>query len=989
MKKIRNLCFSILMTLVLLLSGIPLAGLSPSAFADSGTLEIRSREDWLAFVKNCTLDSYSKDLTVELKSDINLYSIEDPCVPVFCGQFLGNGHTISGFFTDVKADRTGLFRVLEEKAVVKNLNVSAFLKTDGERKGTGILCGENKGTIRSCSASGTLEGYEMAGAIAGINLGTITDCSSNTELSATLRSGGIAGQNDGTIKNCTNNGTINIEANETATDIGGITGKNTSVIINCTNNGEIGYLHTGYNVGGIAGISSGFINECENRADISGRRDVGGIAGQMEPSFRLEYGKNALKLLENSTDGLTANLSKAAGQIQKAINNGADGLTGTLGLITAFSQNLSAEVEGLFSGLTWVDTAKGHVNAIRTALQSIRDHMPGGQSSKVTQIIHEIEDILKQFDVSDTSTWPDLIDELSSYLSQLSFSLDDLAWVSEDFSTISGSFKSLVATVTTGLQSFGTDSVSVFEDASTRLAEIITSANAFLEQAKGDVGIARGGIEESLSSIKALQESVTDVLNGKTSTEKDISSQIKKQENGMITSCTNSAAVQSDYSAGGITGNLSKELSIDQEEDPNASLTNMLFTDTTLFIRATVYDCKNTGELNVKYDYVGGILGYGSRGSVISCESSSNLEAGNDYCGGIAGVFRGTIKKSASIGRFKGDSYVGGIAGDANIINRCRAVPTIDSEGAYLGGIAGNLVKGKKNLFASETLGGVNGISYAKTAKPLKYEELITKKFVPDSLKKLTLRFEQDGVLLKEFPVSYGGSFDAIPDVKPADGKYWCWDEFEASDIRFSQTVDGEWKNLITTIATGEYVPTFLAEGLFDDTAGLKITRHPETEAQYAEEDAPEAPSAYTLELTGSGNYADTDLLRVRFFAEHDGRLLQTEGNETRELSYQRDGRYIVFDLKDGGSFVFIPQAEKNMNRIWFVVGGAVLVLIIVIVIVLIVRKKKKKAADAGSAADDSSKNADDPETAEDSIPNAADDTAEDTVSEESPDNTL
>lgn len=45
----------------------------------------------------------------------------------------------------------------------------------------------------------------------------------------------------------------------------------------------MGYPHTGYNVGGIAGRQSGRVLGCTNAGEVTARKDVGGIVGQVEP----------------------------------------------------------------------------------------------------------------------------------------------------------------------------------------------------------------------------------------------------------------------------------------------------------------------------------------------------------------------------------------------------------------------------------------------------------------------------------------------------------------------------------------------------------------------------------------------------------------------------------------------------------------------------------------------------------------------------------
>lgn len=70
------------------------------AYADGETVQISSAEDFAAFSKNCTLDSWSRGKTINLTADISLADTDVSPVPIFCGTFNGNGHTISGLDLD-------------------------------------------------------------------------------------------------------------------------------------------------------------------------------------------------------------------------------------------------------------------------------------------------------------------------------------------------------------------------------------------------------------------------------------------------------------------------------------------------------------------------------------------------------------------------------------------------------------------------------------------------------------------------------------------------------------------------------------------------------------------------------------------------------------------------------------------------------------------------------------------------------------------------
>ena len=81
-------------------------------------------------------------------------------------------------------------------------------------------------------------------------------------------------------------------------DTGGIAGYNAGTIRGSENRAIVGYQHVGYNVGGIAGRSCGYITDCENSGAVYGRKDVGGICGQMEPYVEMQLSESTLSKLQ-------------------------------------------------------------------------------------------------------------------------------------------------------------------------------------------------------------------------------------------------------------------------------------------------------------------------------------------------------------------------------------------------------------------------------------------------------------------------------------------------------------------------------------------------------------------------------------------------------------------------------------------------------------------------------------------------------------------
>src|SRR5699024_8738328 len=138
--------------------------------------------------------------------------------------------------------------------------------------------------------------------------------------------------------------------------------------------------------------------------------------------------------------------------------------------------------------------------------------------------------------------------------------------------------------------------------------------------------------------------------------------------------------------------------------------------------------CINTGEITGKQDYTGGVVGLMDLGRVSACENYGSVTSTNgDYVGGIAGASWGSIRDSWSKCRLSGGDYVGGIAGLGATRVDCHALVTIDEGSAYLGAVAGDADSGgtvSGNTFTSESLGALDGISYAGRAEPVTFDAL-------------------------------------------------------------------------------------------------------------------------------------------------------------------------------------------------------------------------------------------------------------------------
>jgi len=363
-------------------------------------LSISTAEEFIAFAENCRLDSYSQNLVVTLEKDIDLNGISFEPVPIFSGSFDGKNHTISGFSIAADGSVQGLFRYLTATAVVRNLSVKGDIHPGGSRNQIGAIAGQSEGQILNCIFTGQLSGGDYVGGIVGINTitGIIENCKVTGEIHGDHFVGGIAGENSGVIRNCLNSALINTtpqqnsvsisditmdtltntEAVNTVTDIGGIAGISSGVVRECQNDGDVGYQHMGYNIGGIAGTQSGYIASCENRGNIQGRKEVGGIVGQMEPTSMIEYTEDALQILQGQLGTMSGLVNQASSNAQTNANN----ISGQIGVLQDQTQTARDAVDTLLPDpdnpeIPDPDTILAAQNTLSTTLNA----MPGTLSN--------------------------------------------------------------------------------------------------------------------------------------------------------------------------------------------------------------------------------------------------------------------------------------------------------------------------------------------------------------------------------------------------------------------------------------------------------------------------------------------------------------------------------------------------------------------------------------------------------------------------------
>lgn len=404
------------------------------AVIDIETIEINTVEDFLAFADNCHLDSWSANKIVSLKQDLDLSGVAFETIPVFAGVFDGGGHTISGFHPTEQGYIVGLFRYVKDGAIVRNLSLKGRIDTADEKECVGSICGINYGTIRNCSFHGIVSGRNTVGGIAGINeaSGNITNCKTEGRITGYYSTGGIVGSNHGIVTFCNNHSGINDnsawvqEDDEMSTgllfsfqiseddvelysgvDTGGIAGYSDGLIERCNNYGTVGYEHTGYNIGGIAGRQTGVVLLCTNNSEIYGRKDVGGIVGQMEPDIEVDEAqslRNAVNKLHDLIEKTLDDMKEGKNTIKSDFDS--LGLYGD-GALTSGDALVGQMTDFVDDNVKQVQSVTDRIDYIMDMLPDIMDNVAdsGESFNRLNNIIDQLVDDLDFMDSLDDSAY--------------------------------------------------------------------------------------------------------------------------------------------------------------------------------------------------------------------------------------------------------------------------------------------------------------------------------------------------------------------------------------------------------------------------------------------------------------------------------------------------------------------------------------------------------------------------------------------------------
>ncbi len=1056
MKRIKRLSALLAAILIFTLT-------APAAAAAEDMISVRTAEDLLELSRKCMLDSWSQGKIVTLEADVDLTGAEFEPIPTFGGTFRGQDHRITGLSLTGSGNVRGLFRYIQAGATVQDLTVEGAVSPKDRQDDLGLLAGVNYGTVVNCSASGSVSGDNRIGGLVGTNetSGQLISCKFTGSVTGKHSAAGIAGENRGTLARCVNYGSVNTRDLEDApktdytnlqqlnsmenapvyTDIGGVVGLSDGTVQSCRNEGAVGYEHIGCNIGGVAGRSSGWLDGCVNTGVVLGRKDVGGVVGQLEPEAVQSFSRDFLDKLLDELDRLTDLMDRTTGDADRtadAVSAQLDDLSdkahstreiagGLIDSMTDWTNNNIDQINELSARVSWaldqltpilndtvdmlgdVDKLLDELNKVRKELYFVVDR--GDDAAKafidaldslqtaaaiLSGVVSQLQQALPNIDPSNPAAvlplLQALIPELNKAMEQLNNSCEKMQTALKALRNMGGNIRRTLdllgdvhdaagevtgslGTVTRGLRDMvkelaekpdikiepiGSDITDQGDALEAALDSLLDSGDALNSLLNSSADTLIGDLRAINSQFRVITSLIrSEKADWSEDRSKDLDDQIKdhfrdesdscdleKQHDGRVSASQNEGEVRGSMQVGGVIGSIGIETDFDRDEDMDRVGSYSL--DYDYLARALAVSCVNSGEVTAQRDYAGGVVGRAFLGQVYGCESYGPVASTDgSYVGGIAGSSWGSIRESWSKCSLSGTDYIGGTAGYGDTLENCRTLVSVLSGAAYVGAVAGDVdedgtVQG--NTFTHETLGALDGISYAGKAEPVSFADLCTAAGAPKTFAQMELTFVADGKTVAVVPFQYGKGIDSLPEIPAKRGCSASWPDLDYLHLTASQTLEAVYTPYSSSLADGsaDGLPQILVDGSFSSDAQVSHTTQDVTWTD--EKGTVRAGTAYTVTV-------DDPVLKevacsVHFRQpESGGRYdlwVQTaDGWEQRDFTV--DGSYLVFS-SDGEEITFCVLPHETNRMLVGAIVLAALALLVLIVVLISVRRRRRRS---------------------------------------------
>lgn len=819
----------------------------------------------------------------------------------------------------------------------KTFRLTADLDLSGtDFDGIPVFCGTFEGTHHTISgldirSAGSVKGlfrYVESGAV----IRDLRVVGTFAPSGSRARIGGIAGSNSGQIDNCSFSGTV--IASEYAGGIAGIN-KAGGLITNCTSEGSISGFHFS---GGITGCNEGTIRDCKNLSGVN-------ITAQQNDIDISDITLGTLTNTESAT--ATTDIGGIAGYSSGTIigcrNSGIVGykhMGYNVGGIVGLQAGYVADCEnyGAVSGRKEV----GGIVGQQEPAVMIRYDTDTLQILKAQfAVLSDLVDRASANGNANVSTIRNLIYQLEKYVDDAEDAIDYLQ-------------SALEAPKWEDRQSY-VDALNTIRESVTGIETTLRSLWEAIDKTTSDLEDDLQDISRQLTEIESTLNSAEDNFGGAVFDNSDADT--AEDLTSKVENCRNFGAVLGDLNAGGIVGAILFENDLDPEED--ISIVGDVSLNAIGSLRSVIIGCSNCGNVRVKNQRVGGIVGWLSMGLVKDCINTGALDNHTaDYVGGIAGLSDGYIRNCKVKTVISGEAFVGGIAGCGTIVSDSFAMVRltgIEQVGCIFGTanepnsdvedpIAGNFY-----LQFGADPGAIDGVSYAGKAQGMSQAEFFAAQADCPIFSQVTITFLSDGQIVQSVTRNTGSSLDEIPQVPQKQGYVAHWDGLEDTDlscILFDLTVQAVYTAHTVTINSDRTddvgKPVLLLQGAFVGTGEVTVIPLQNFAAlqkgqrlleawQFDTENCVELEAGRLLVASN----VDTDEMKLM--------VRHQDGNWT-EHAYTINGSYLVFSLANGDDAVALIQVPRqSIFTPSVLIAGAVgaSVVILIVAICVIVRKKK------------------------------------------------
>ncbi len=853
---------------------------------------------------------------------------------------------------------------------------------------TGGIVGDNRGAVIHCvnRAQINTQAIEPTPDLEDIDLEKLNRVEN---LPSCTDSGGIAGYSGGLLQSCTNFGTVGYP--HMGYNVGGIAGRQMGQMIDCSNSGSIrGRKDVGGVVGQAEPFTelkyqedtlkklareldnlSSLMNSALDSTDdtrhaisdhlttISGHADSaqsnvsdlldelesvgdqtvdvandlsGRVRDFMDDMERVTGGME--KASDRLTDGLRTmrEAARKAGSAQGPLENAANDFEQSLATLKKTIEDLAARIPAPYApGDPPVipEISKEDLEELETAILGIQDLI------RICQGIAEsgFGDALDQ--MTDASNH---LTEAGQIVQSTLKIMEDALWeLSRSSNHMSSAFGDLTDAINAQneLPQLELPKLSPeFHETEGALRESMTSLTDELERMNQTANLGGDVLSDQMKQVNHQFNVITNVLRhaGDEFDNPDLVVDVSDDALndvtvGRLQSCRNDGDVAGDVNIGGVVGSMAIELDFDPEDDVqkngNKSMKFQYLT------RAVVHSCTNRGSITARKDCAGGIVGRMDLGIVVNAQSYGRIESTNgEEVGGIAGRSDAIIRDSWAKCSLSAQRKVGGIAGIGTDIQGCRSLVKIEDGASRLGAIAGD-AEGivSRNVFVSNTLGGVDGVSYEGKARPVSWEEFLNIEDIPQDFRALTLNFYDEDGLMKTVNVPFGQPIppEDIPKVPAKPCCYGAWEDFDEKCVTFDQEIHAVYTPWLSSVSSTD--GNILAEGAFEPDTRL-VTKELET-----------LPTVEGRKICAgwSVQLEDTDgeftALRVKLPEKvHSAELWVTDSDGVwTALSTTTESSYLRAEWTGTDTQVIVVKAQPNMTLVILVVGLVLLAIFLLV----------------------------------------------------------